>query len=318
MRVEATGFGTPDVLRCVPSVVREPAAGEVAIRVRAAGVNHRDYKVYADPSYSAGRGQPPAFPLPLGVEAAGVVTAVGADAHGPAGPIAVGDEVIAYRIADGYADDLVAKAADVVPKPSKLTWEQAAALMLTGTTAAHALAAVLARPGQTVLIHAAGGSVGLAAVQLAVLDGIRVIGTGGPRSLDTIGKYGGVPVAHGDGLLQRVRERAPHGVDAALDFVGTDEAIDVSLAVVADRRRIATIVAFDRAKQTGIQAIGGSAGQDPIGVAIRNAARLRLTALAQAAAYDVPVAKTFPLAQAADAHRLLADGKAGGKIVLTV
>ena len=117
-------------------------------------------------------------------------------------------------------------------------------------------------------------------------------------------------------LLDRVRDMAPQGIDGALDFIGTDEAVDVSLQLVSDRSRTATIVAFDRAKRDHFLAIGGSAGQDPAGVAIRNAARLRLTAMAQVGAFDVPIAKTFPLAEAADAHRLLAKGDGGGHIVL--
>ncbi|MEH2300269.1 MAG: zinc-binding dehydrogenase [Nostoc sp.] len=87
-----------------------------------------------------------------------------------------------------------------------------------------------------------------------------------------------------------------------------------------DHSRIATIVAaaFDRAKETGIQTIGGASlpGQDNPGIAIRDAARLRMTALAQAGAFDVKVARTLPLAEAAEAHRLLVKGDLGGRIVL--
>ena len=245
-----------------------------------------------------------------------MVTAVGAEATGPAGPIVVGDEVIAYRIAGAYADAITVPGAQVVPKPARLDWAQAGALMLTGTTAAHALAAVRARRGQTVLIHAAGGGVGLAAVQLAVLDGLRVIGTGRAASFGTLRRFGAEPVAYGDGLLERVRQVAPDGVDAALDLVGTAEAGDVSLALVADRTRVATIVAHNRAKRDGYLALGGAPGQDPIGLVIRDAARLRLTALVQAGAFDVIVGRTFPLARAADAHRALAEGGTAGRIVL--
>ena len=105
MEIVATRFGEPDVLEAVATQPRLPQKGEVAIRLRAIGVNHRDYKSYADPSYTKARGQtPPVFPVRLGVEAAGVVTAVGPDAVGPAGPVIVGDEVIAYRIEGAYAD----------------------------------------------------------------------------------------------------------------------------------------------------------------------------------------------------------------------
>ena len=76
MKIIATGFGDPQMLRAVPAESPPPRRGEVSIQVRAAGVNHRDYKVYNDPDYATSRGgDAPGFPLDLGVEAAGVVTA---------------------------------------------------------------------------------------------------------------------------------------------------------------------------------------------------------------------------------------------------
>ena len=317
MKIVATGFGDPQLLQAVPTANSPPGRGDVSIQVRAAGVNHRDYKVYNDPDYAARGGvDATSFPLDLGVEAAGVVIAVGEDAFGPAGPIEGGDEVIAYRIAGAYADAIVVSASAVVPKPTRLSWAQAGSMMLVGTTAAHTLAAVRARPGQTVLIHAAAGGVGLAVVQLARLDGIKVIGTASEGDFDTLRGYGAIPVTYGDGLMQRVAEAAPDGIDAAIDLIGTDEAIDVSLGLVADHSRIATIVAFDRAKEAGIQALGGSEGQDNWGIAVRDNAPLRLTALSQADAYDIDVCDSFPLTEAAAAHQLLARGDADGLIVL--
>ena len=285
--------------------------------MRAAAVNHRDLKIYASREYakSSGRNEP-TFPLRLGVEAAGIVTEVGHEAIGVAGPIVVGDEVIAYRIEGAYADAITVSAAQVVSKPRQLDWEQAASIMLTDTTAIHSLAAILARPGQTILIHASAGDVGFSAVQLAALDGINVVGTASEKDFGLLKTYGAIPVKYGEGLVDRVRDVAPQGIDAALDFIGTDEAVDVSLRVVKDRSRIATIVAFNRAKRDRFLAIGGSEGQDPGGLAIRSAARLRLTALAQAGAFNVRIARTFALSEAADAHRLLAKGVGGGHLVL--
>ena len=319
MKIVATGFGDPQVLQAVPTENPPPGRGQVSIQVRAAGVNHRDYKVYHDRNYAARRGQDAAsFPLDLGVEAAGVVTAAGPDAFGPAGPIQAGDEVIAYRITGAYADAIVVSASAVVPKPARLSWAQAGSMMLTGTTAAHTLAAVRARPGQTLLVHAAAGSVGLSVVQLAALDGIKVIGTASEKDFDTLRGYGAIPVTYGDGLIDRIAAAAPGGIDAALDLIGTDEAIDASLRFVADHSRIATIVASGRATETGIQALGGSEGQDDWGIAVRDNARLRLTALSQAGAYDIAVSDSFPLAEAAAAHQLLASGGNGGHVALLI
>ena len=317
MEIVATRFGEPDVLEAVPTEPRLPQEGEVKVSLRAIGVNHLDYKSYADPSYAKARSQaPPVFPLRLGVEAAGVVTAVGPGAVGPAGPFIVGDEVIAYRIEGAYSDEIVVPASEVVPKPDQFSWEQAAAMMLDGTTAVHALAVVRARRGQTVLINAAAGGVGLAAVQLAMLCGMHVIGTASTKDFEMLRRYDVEPVEYGPGLLQRVIAAAPGGIDAALDFIGTDEAIDASLELVKDHSHIATIVAFDRAKCSGFQAIGGAPGEDPAGLEIRNYARLRLTALVNAGAYDVLVSQVFPLSQVAEAHRLLSKGGTGGRIAL--
>jgi NADPH:quinone reductase-like Zn-dependent oxidoreductase len=127
--------------------------------------------------------------------------------------------------------------------------------------------------------------------------------------------FGAIPVAYGTGLADRVRAAAPQGIDAALDLVGTDEAIDVSLELVADRQRIATIAASRRGLADGIRALGGAPGADP-GTEIRRAARPELARLAGQGSLRVLVAQTFPLASAADAHRAIAAGHTSGKIAL--
>jgi NADPH:quinone reductase len=318
MQIVATRFGNPSVLKIVATDKVAPTTGEVVIDVRAAGVNHVDYTRYADPAGANrhGEGDKP-FPMKLGVEVSGVVTAVGEDARGPAGPIVVGDEVIGYRVSGGYTDRLVAPSSAVVPKPAALSWTQAAVMMLDGTTAAHALAAVIARAGQTVLVHGVSGGVGSFLAQLARFDGIRIIGTTSQKHFDSLSRFGATPVRYGPGLRERVEQAAPGGVDAAIDLVGTAEAADVSLALVSDRSRIATIVDAERAKRDGFQALGGSPGQDAAGIDIRMNARLRLTALAQASLLIVEVAKTFTFAEVQQAHELLAHGGAGGRIALT-
>ena len=99
------------------------------------------------------------------------------------------------------------------------------------------------------------------------------------------------------------------------ELVGTDEAVDVSLELVADKARIATIAAFGRAGAAGIKALGGGPGADP-GTDVRNAARIELARLAGQGRLRVVVAETSPLARAADAHRLIMAGHAAGKIAL--
>jgi NADPH:quinone reductase len=309
--VIATAYGGPEVLSVADEPVPEPGPGEARLEVRAAGVNPIDWKVY-----SGTMGADPArLPIRLGSEAAGVVTATGPGTVGPAGPIAVGDEVIAFRASGAYAAELVAPAQALVPKPSVLDWPQASGLLLTGVTAWHTLAATDVAKGDTVLIHAATGGVGLMAVQLAVARGAMVVATASPARHELLRDLGAVPVAYGDGLADRVRAAAPGGIDAAVDLIGTDEAVDVSLELVANRWRIATIAAFGRGQQEGIKVLGGAPGADP-GTEIRDAARLELARLAQDQAVRVFVTRTFPLADVAEAHREIMSGHTTGKIAL--
>jgi NADPH2:quinone reductase len=310
--VVATAFGGPEVLSVIETPVSLPGRGEVLISVRAAGTNPIDYKVY-----SGAMGRDPArLPMRLGSEAAGVVTEVADGVLGPGGPIRAGDAVVAYRIAGAYAGDVVVPAASVIAKPTALSFEEASGMMLTGVTAAHALAAVGGvGAGQTVFIYGASGGVGLMAVQLAVTAGARVIGTASESGHALLREFGAEPVLYGAGLEERVRALASRGVDAAVDCVGGDEALDTSLALVADRGRIVTLIARPRAFDEGIKVIGGAPGADP-GTEIRAAARLELARLASDGKLRVVVAATYPLAEAAAAHRALATGHTHGKIVL--
>jgi NADPH:quinone reductase len=309
--IVATGYGDEHVLALVDQLVPAPGPGEVLLEVRAAGVSPIDFKVY---SGALGK-DPSTLPMRLGTEAAGKVLAVGASAIGPLGPIAAGDEVIAYRVAGAYAKQLVAPASAFLPKPPKLEWAEAAGLMLTGATAIHMLVATEVQRGDTVLLHAAAGGVGQMVIQIAKARGARVIGTASPDQHELLRALGATPVAYGPGLLERVRSLAPGGVQVALDAIGGDEALDVSLALVSDRKRIATIVASPRAFKEGVRVLGGAPGADP-GTAIRDAARAELVKLVTDGQLNVRVERTFPLAQAGAAHHLLASGHVHGKIVL--
>jgi NADPH:quinone reductase-like Zn-dependent oxidoreductase len=309
--VVATAFGGPEVLSVVDQPDRPPGPGEAVLEIRAAGINPADWKGYG----GAWGTDPSRLPMRLGFEASGVVAEVGDGAEGPAGPLAAGDEVIGFRLTGAYADRLVVPAASLVPKPAGMAWEEAAGLMLTGATAFHAVGAVDVRDGDTVLVHGAAGGVGLMLVQLARARGARVIGTTGRAGADVVRRLGGEPVAYGEGLADRVRELAPDGVSAAVDAVGTDEAIDTSLALVPDRRRIATIAAFERGGAEGIQVLGNGPGADP-GTEIRDAARLELTRLVGEGRLTVVVAGSYPLAEVAAAHREGMTGHSHGKLVL--
>jgi NADPH:quinone reductase-like Zn-dependent oxidoreductase len=307
--VVATALGGPEVLSVIEEEAGTPGAGEVRLLIRAAGVNPIDWKRYSSAMGSSG-----ALPMRLGFEAAGVVAQVGPDAVGPAGPIAVGDEVIAFRIDGGYADELVVPASAVVPKPAAMSWEAAGGLLLAGATAMHALTATAVQAGDTVLVHAAAGGVGLMVVQTAIARGARVIATASERNHARLRALGAEPTTYGDGLAERVRALAPLGVDVAIDCIGSDEAVDVSLELVESRERIASIAAFARGAQLGIKLLGGGPGADP-GTELRDAARLQLTALVERGELVVD-ARAYALEDVAAAHREGQSGHVTGKLVL--
>lgn len=300
--------GPPRTWEFVEVPTAAPGPGEVAIRVRAAGVNPADAKHVA-----AEAGQ--AWPVAIGYEVSGEISALGPGVTAiGSGPAAVGDEVLAFRISGGYATDVVVPAASAFAKPATLDHAEAANLLLTGTTAAEMLEVTGAAPGETILLHGASGAVGVSVLQLASVRGIRVLGTAAETSFERVRRFGGIPIAYGPGLAARVAAVAGDlAIAAALDAVGTDEAIDVSTAFVADRSRIVTIAAHGRAERDGIRWIAGSL---PESARFRDAARAGLIAAAAASTLCVPVARTFPLSEAATALEILADGHPGGAFAL--
>jgi NADPH2:quinone reductase len=247
----APRLGGPDTWELVDVDPPAPAAGEVTIAVRAAGMNPADVKHVAAGT-DASR-----LPIAIGYEVAGVIEAIGPDTEIASGGGAIGDEVMAFRISGGYATAVTVPARDVFAKPATIGFPEAANLLLAGTTAADMLQSAEVGPGDTVLLHAASGAVGVSVLQQARLIGARVIGTASPGRFDVVRGFGGEPVAHGDGLEARVRALAPDGIDVALDAIGSDEAVDVSLALVEDRRRIVTIAAKARATSDGFTALAG-------------------------------------------------------------
>ncbi|RUR00872.1 quinone oxidoreductase family protein [Labedella endophytica] len=303
----ARDFGGPDVFDFVEEEVRPPGPGEVTIEILAAGMNPADYK------HVAMGGDPADLPIHVGYEVAGFLTAVGPETEIASGGGAVGDEVLAFRIRGGYSDAVTVPAKDVFAKPESLDFPQAANLLLAGTTAAEMLEVTGAQPGETIVVHGASGAVGVSVLQQARLRGIRTIGTAGEHNAGVVTLFGGEHVVYGDGLEERVRELAAGPVAAALDCVGTDEAIDVSLALVADRSRIVSIANFERAESDGYRVI---MGRFPASAVFRDRIRAHLIELAGRGDLVVPVARTFPLAEAREAMAFLADQHPGGKIAL--
>ena len=309
--VIARQYGSIDDLDIVDLAEAPLEPGKVRLAVRAAAINPADLKQLRG---EFGRNEK-SLPLRLGSEVSGVVTEVAPDTVGPAGSIAVGDEVVGYPVSGGFAAELVAKADSVLPKPPGLAWSQTAGLLVGAVTAFHLVEAAGIVAGDRVIVHGASGAVGSAAVQLARLRGAEVVGTVSAGREDALRAFGAVPVLYGPGLEERLRAVLPSGADAALDTVGSDEALDASVALVRDRSRVVTVAGFARAAELGIRLLGNGPGADP-GTELRSNARMPMLRLAGDGLLVGPPVIEFPLDRARDAMTLVASGHAGGKVVL--
>lgn len=291
-------FGSPDVLRMAHLPDPAPGPGEVRVRVRAAGVQPFDTAVRR----GAMPWVPVRFPQQIGQEYSGVVDRLGEGVTG----LAVGDAVLGSTMVDGYAELLCASVPTVVRKPDRLDFPTAAALVAAAQTATGALAELAVGAGDVLLVHAAAGSVGTVAVQLALRAGAEVIGTASPANHAYLRQLGAIPVAYGDQLPAAVRAtgRTP---TVALDAAGGDAiAQSVTLGVAPDR--VGTIVDDKAAAEHGTRVV--RAGRDPRRLAevAELAARGRIT---------MPV-RAYPLSDVAAAHRVVESRHGRGKVVLIV
>jgi NADPH:quinone reductase-like Zn-dependent oxidoreductase len=298
--VRFSQFGGPEVLEIVDLPDPHPGPGQVRIAVRAAGVNPSDCKKRQGLMDAE-------LPQTLGYEAAGVVDELG---EGVA-DVAVGEAVFGFS-AEGAAQAELAVLSYYAPIPLSLDFPGAAALPAAIETATRALDALGAgaRAGSTLLVNGASGSVGSAAVQLAVVRGARVIGTASPANHDYLRSLRAEPVAYGEGLAGRVRTLAPGGVDAALDVAGSGVLPEL-IELAGGSEHVVTIADFGGAQQHGVRFSSGDAGRavhvlDEIGELI------------ESGRFSLPVARTFPLAEIAEAHRVSENGHVRGKLVLLI
>lgn len=294
--------GGPEVLKVMELPAPQAGPEQVRVRVRAAGVQPFDTAVRAGwlPPYMA---EEP-YPRIPGNEFAGVVDQVGTGVSG----VAVGDEVLGFSRLFSYAEYVVVPGADVAPKPAGVPWEVAGGLTAGVQTAELAIDALGLAAGETLLVHGAAGSVGTAAVQIARRRGATVIGTAREVNHDYLRALGAVPVVYGDGLAGRVRALAPGGIDAALDGAG-GHALEVSIELVENRRRVVTLVEHAKAAGLGVQMVQGERTAERVG---------RYARLYAAGEFAFAVRRTYRLEEAADAHREMETGHGQGKIVLTI
>jgi len=322
--VIATRAGGPEVLQVTDAPDPTPARDEVLVRVAAAGVNFVD-------TYRRGGVYRMPFPHVVGSEGAGEVVEVGADVTS----LAPGDRVAWASAPGSYAELVTVREADALPVPPGVDDTTAAALPLQGMTAHYLVASTFpVAEGHDVLLHAGAGGVGLLLTQLAAARGARVISTVGSADKEQLARAAGASEVIRYRELSDLTTELPalvrdltggRGVHVAYDGVGKDT-FEASLASLAPR---GTLVLF-----------GGSSGQVPpfdlqrlnaagslfvtrptLGhyTATRDELVWRATELfdaAAAGALDVRVGATYPLADAAGAHRALEGRATTGKVLL--
>jgi NADPH:quinone reductase-like Zn-dependent oxidoreductase len=221
--------------------------------------------------------------------------------------VAVGDRVFGLS-ADGAAQAELAVLSFYAPIPASIDFAGAAALPAAVETATRALDQLGVSSGRAVLINGASGSVGGAAVQLAVARGARVIGTASPANHDYLRSLGAEPVAYGDGLADRVRALAPGGVDLALDVAGSG-ALPELIELAGGPENVVTVADFAGAKEHGVRFSSGDAGRAVYVLG-------EIGGLIESGRFTLPAIQTFPLTDVAQAHRVSETGHVRGKLVL--
>ncbi len=312
--------GGPEVLQLDEIPLPEPGPGEVRIALRFAGVN------FIDTYLRSGLYDPGPLPALAGKEGAGVVTAAGADVMSPR----VGDRVAFWDAAGSYADEVLLPAARALPLPPALSFELGAALPLQGMTAHYLVHGIRpVEPGDTVLIHAAAGGVGLLATQLAKRAGARVFGTCSTPAKAALARAAGcdevilyTETNFADAVLAATAHR---GVDLTIDGVGETTFRD---SVRATRVR-GTLIVFGQSSgriapfsprpvlgsRTMVSASLFDYARTPEELALRSRFVFDLAA---AGDLEVRIDSRFPLAQAADAHRRLESRATAGKLLLAM
>ena len=297
--IQFSRFGGPEVLELVELPDPHPGPGQIRVAVRAAAINPIDWKVRS--GMMGGE-----LPQTTGREVAGVVDEVGDGVT----DVTPGDRVFGFA-ADGAGAAELAVLADYAPIPPSLDFAEAAGLPVAVETAVRTLDLLGVGAGTTVLINGAAGGVGSAAAQIARSRDARVIGTASPGNHDYLRSLGAEPTTYGEGLVERVREIAPDGVDVALDAAGRG-ALPALVELTGDPERVITIADYAGAQETGVQFSGG------MGTGRSLHALRDISAPIEAGQFSLPVAQTFPLEQIAEAHRLSETGHVRGKLILVL
>jgi NADPH2:quinone reductase len=317
-------FGGPDLMRVEERPLPRPAAGEILVRVHAAGVNPVDTYIR-----SGAYARKPTLPYVPGSDGAGEVEAVGADVtafkHGDR--VYIAHDNVAQAGAGTYAEYALCVPAQLHRLPGRVAFGQGAALGVPYGTAYRALfIRGGARPAETVLVHGATGGVGIAAVQFAKAYGLTVIGTGGTeRGLELVRAQGAdVVVNHREaGYLEAItRATGGRGVDVILEMAAHLN-LDKDLGLLARGGRVVVIGNRGRVEIDARQTMGRDGAI--LGMTLFNAAPAELAAIHAAigaglttGALNPVVGREMPLSEASRAHEAVLEPGALGKIVLVV
>ena len=312
IRIVQNRFGGPEVLEAIDASRPTPAAGELLVRAHAASLNPVDGKTRAGGGVTGLLGE---LPISVGWDFAGVVEELGEGVDG----FAVGDRVYGmpnFPEAAGYGEYVVAPAGHWAPTPSTLDEVQAAAVPLAALTALKAYREVAdLRPGQRVLVHAAGGGVGHFAVQIAKILGAQVVATASPEKEAFVKELGADEVI--DYTAQPFTEAlAGNNVDLVLDLIGGANAVES----VKITRAGGLVIGVPSGTGDGLEEAASAAGVHAAGVFVSpNGEALREIAGWIDTGRLVPhVSETYALADIAAAHASLDGGHTQGKIVVTI
>jgi len=324
-----TGTGGPEVLQLETVPVLEPGPGQVLIRAYAAAVNPIDWKLRQgrsrprpqsegqSPSDAPAQPPPPVRRVP-GLDVAGIVVKIGADVSG----VSVGDAVfgmIGRSQADGlngaYSQYVLAPAGNVVPKPQSMTFAEAAGLATVGMTAVRTLRQVDIGSGQRVFIDGIAGGVGSIAAQIAKARGAIVIGTSSARHHEYLRSLGVDQVVD----YTEVRfEDVVQPVDVFFETVNVANA-ERGLSILKPGGTLVSIVGMPESEKCLDAAVRCPGGGPPGAEGISEGDQLREAAgLADQDRIRIHIDREFPLAQAANAQELNAEGHTQGKIVLII
>jgi NADPH:quinone reductase-like Zn-dependent oxidoreductase len=344
-------YGPPEVFECREMPDPQPAPGQVLIRVRAVGINFAD--LLQRMGLYPGTPRPPFIP---GLEVAGVVESLGPDgvpAASPAGaapsgevPLRPGDRVVALATFNAYAERVAVPAHVVSRLPEGISFEDAAAIPVNYLTAYHSMFQMgNLQPGDRILIHGAAGGVGIATVQLARARKLVIFGTAGPSKQELLRRIGvDYPIDYTrDDFRSVVRRVAPDGIEMVMDPIGGRSFARSCDCLGATGRLVVygfSAAAGPQGKRSlwrGLKALVQTPWFHPLRLMRRNVSVIGVhlgrmkgrEALLRRQLEDIfrmyaageikpLVGKTFPLTQAAEAHRYIHARQNVGKVVLTV